>query len=191
MATTTRKAVDVDLSTDSELPPLPKVRGVTIKHIAGWPGHAVGDNGTVWSCIPLGRHVYRMAFARWRKLRCFKANGYKRVRLGGRKNRRDFYVHRLVLTTFIGPRADATETRHLDGNRTNNRLSNLAWGTASDNAVDRLRHGKAKNLRLSVKAVLDIRAVAPYQSRKQIARRYRVACNTINDVVARRTWTLV
>jgi hypothetical protein len=33
------------------------------------------------------------------------------------------------------------ECRHLDGNRANNHLSNLCWGTPSDNDDDRRRHG--------------------------------------------------
>lgn len=50
-------------------------------------------------------------------------------------------LHRLVLLAFIGPCPKGQECRHLDGNRQNNRLNNLKWGTRSENAQDRLRHG--------------------------------------------------
>ena len=49
-------------------------------------------------------------------------------------------IHRLVLESFVGP-ANGLECRHLDGDKTNNRLDNLAWGTRSENALDRVRHG--------------------------------------------------
>ncbi len=52
-------------------------------------------------------------------------------------------VHRLVLEAFVGPRPDGMECRHLDGNRTNANLDNLAWGTPSENQMDRAEHGTA------------------------------------------------
>lgn len=50
-------------------------------------------------------------------------------------------VHRLVLEAFVGPCPDGMETRHRDGNLFDNRLSNLKWGTPSENARDRVTHG--------------------------------------------------
>src|SRR5262245_18248010 len=38
------------------------------------------------------------------------------------------HVHVLVLETFVGPRPAGQQCRHLDGNKENNRLTNLAWG---------------------------------------------------------------
>lgn len=68
-------------------------------------------------------------------------SGYQIVSLPvGSKSRRK-YVHHIVLDAFVGLRPPHTECRHLDGNPQNNRLENLAWGTASENAHDRVRHG--------------------------------------------------
>ena len=52
------------------------------------------------------------------------------------------YVHRLVLLAFCGRPQPEQQCRHLDGSRTNNRLSNLRWGTSLENADDRRRHGR-------------------------------------------------
>lgn len=51
-------------------------------------------------------------------------------------------VHRLVLEAFVGPRPDAYQGCHYDGDPTNNRLDNLRWDTASANNKDRVRHGR-------------------------------------------------
>lgn len=53
------------------------------------------------------------------------------------------FVHRLVLLAFVGPPATDQQCRHLDGKPPNNWLKNLRWGTAKENAEDRVRHGTA------------------------------------------------
>lgn len=65
--------------------------------------------------------------------------------LSGR--RKNGWLHRLVAAAFLGPCPDGMEVRHLDGNPANNLLSNLAYGTRSDNASDRVAHGTDRNAR--------------------------------------------
>lgn len=50
-------------------------------------------------------------------------------------------VHKLVMEAFVGPRPDGAQVCHADGNRLNNRLSNLRYGSAKENAADRDWHG--------------------------------------------------
>ena len=50
-------------------------------------------------------------------------------------------IHRLVLGAFIGLRPPGKEARHLDGIKSHNALSNLAWGTHSENIQDTKDHG--------------------------------------------------
>jgi hypothetical protein len=52
-----------------------------------------------------------------------------------------YSVHALMLETFIGPRPDGQVGRHLDGNRENLAIENLAWGTPEENRQDAYRHG--------------------------------------------------
>jgi hypothetical protein len=50
-------------------------------------------------------------------------------------------IHRLVVEAFDGPAPEGkTDVRHLDGNPQNNHLTNLCWGTRSENMLDVLRH---------------------------------------------------
>lgn len=67
--------------------------------------------------------------------------GYHQVTLWADGKPETAYVHRLVLAAFIGPLPPGQETRHLDGNKLNNLLANLAYGTQSENGLDRVRHG--------------------------------------------------
>ncbi len=50
-------------------------------------------------------------------------------------------VHQLVLTAFIGKCPEGMQCRHLNGDKYDNRLENLCWGTARQNARDRVIHG--------------------------------------------------
>ena len=69
--------------------------------------------------------------------------GYLYVRVQtseGKRERR--YIHQLVAWAYTGPRPSPQhEVRHLDGNNTNNTKDNIAWGTRSENALDREKHG--------------------------------------------------
>jgi len=55
-------------------------------------------------------------------------------------------IHRMVAAAFIGPRPVGMEVRHLDGDPTNNHVSNLTYGTHAENMADRRLHGTAVNL---------------------------------------------
>lgn len=66
------------------------------------------------------------------------ADRYPHVMLGRGRMRR---VHQLVAWTFIGPQPEGFYVCHRDGDRTNNRPSNLYYGTARENQLDRRLHG--------------------------------------------------
>ena len=57
----------------------------------------------------------------------------------GRRNTR--MVHELVLAAFVGPRPANRECCHNNGVPTDNRLTNLRWGTRRENISDSVRHG--------------------------------------------------
>jgi hypothetical protein len=67
--------------------------------------------------------------------------GYPVAQLCKAGTRSRFPVHRLVLTAFVGPKPDGMVARHLNGDKLDNRLSNLQWGTYTENAEDALTHG--------------------------------------------------
>ena len=54
-------------------------------------------------------------------------------------------VHRLVLEAFVGPCPDGMEACHWDDDKSNNSVSNLRWGTPSENVVDAVRNGVHRN----------------------------------------------
>jgi hypothetical protein len=70
-----------------------------------------------------------------------KRMGYHRVMLYDHAKATGFTVHSLVTEAFIGPPPPGEEVRHKNGDPKDNRLSNLEYGTRSQNMQDAVRHG--------------------------------------------------
>jgi hypothetical protein len=68
-------------------------------------------------------------------------NGHLQVHLSRNNVHRTYFVHALVLDAFVGPGPEGTECLHRDGVPANNTLSNLEWGSRSENVLDQVRHG--------------------------------------------------
>lgn len=99
----------------------------------GFPGYFVSDEG----------HVLSVKGGHPRVLRANRRpNGYLAVTpYCAGKPRNGAEVHVLVTTAFHGPRPSGLLVRHLDGNRLNNRATNLCWGTGTENQFDAVMHG--------------------------------------------------
>ena len=121
--------------------------------------------------------------------------GYAQVNLCVPKTRH-FRVHTLVLETFVSPKPLGCETRHINGNRLDNRLSNLAWGTSKVNSEDAIRHGTQARgewqgtSKLTEADVLAIRSryVPGLVMQKTLADEYGVSHSRISYIVNRINW---
>ena len=97
-------------------------------------------------------------------------------------------VHSLVALTFLGPRPEGMEVRHLDGNAQNNHVDNLAYGSRRENVLDVMRIGKPWRI-LTAQQVLDIRKrLSNGERAAHLAREYGVKENCISAIKCRRTW---
>lgn len=100
-------------------------------------------------------------------------------------------VHFLVALTFLGPRPFRMDINHKDGNKQNNRLSNLEYVTSRENQRHAfqlgLKHGRPK---LTREMAEQIRLLyrAGGCSQRQISQRFQVCQQSISKVVAGRRW---
>ena len=104
-------------------------------------------------------------------------------------------MHILVLETFVGPRPEGMQCRHLDGDETNNHISNLCWGTVAENHRDKILHGTSNRgerhygTKLKDDDVLQIRRrVASGERQRVIAEDFQVAISVVSAIVRRITW---
>ena len=69
------------------------------------------------------------------------STGYRHVQLYKNKKAYTVNVHRLVATAFIENPDDKPEVNHIDGNKSNNSVTNLEWVTTVENRQHALKTG--------------------------------------------------
>ena len=69
--------------------------------------------------------------------------GYSIARLHMGQDKKDYRIHRIVMETFIPNPHNYTDVNHIDGNKSNNHLSNLEWCDRGHN----IQHAYDKGLR--------------------------------------------
>lgn len=149
-----------------------------------------------WRLIP-GHHSYEVSSAgEVRRVGSAQAlrtsghrSGYRLVSLGqGTK----FTVHSLVALAFIGPRPPRHDVNHKDGDKTNNRLSNLEYLSRGENHRHAYRLGlmdhwgdknpRCKLTRAMVAQMKKLRADGWLQ--KDIADKFGVSAPHVSNILA-------
>lgn len=161
--------------------------------IKGFEGlYEVSDLGRVRS---LPRHIRSKKYKGKVLAGVVGGNGYPAVVLQKDGQKRRAAVHRLVLETFVGDCPEGMCARHLDGDKKNARLTNLAWGTPLENSADQVRHGTAPRGVTHPNAILedgDIKEIFSLAdlgvSQTEIARQFGVCSPHINNILRRRAW---
>lgn len=163
-----------------------------IKEIPGFQGYFASKEGEIFSLGKKGKGLHKMTA-------CKTTNGYLKVSLSvaGKTHVRN--IHPLILQTFVGPAPSQDhESRHLDGNRHNNRLSNLCWGTKKENRQDSIRHGtfhynrgeEARYAKLNNEKVLEIRRRAEAgENQKEIAKEFGIHQVMVSMIKLRKRWS--
>ena len=113
-------------------------------------GQAINTVNEVWNPVVGYEGLYEVSnLGRVRGLQRGKIlkqkkdkHGYVVVILSKKGKKKDKRVHRLILEAFVGPLPDGMVTRHLDGDPLNNNISNLQYGSSSENNLDTVRHGR-------------------------------------------------
>lgn len=125
--------------------------------------------------------------------------GYKRINLSDGKSDSEHLVHRLVATAFT-PNPYGKETvNHIDGNKSNNNVSNLEWATQSENNRHAIRTGlkifteknrlaSTRGFKISRDQVADIRIrFLKGKSLSELAKMYSVSKAQICRIVNRKS----
>lgn len=120
---------------------------------------------------------------------CDNGAGYRYVLISEKGSPVTWPVHVLVLAAFEGfparPNAHF-QACHIDGDRANNRLSNLRWQTRKENARDKIRHG-TNGRKLQADDVHRLRA-ARDRSADELAAQFGVSAPYIRQIWRGKAW---
>jgi hypothetical protein len=112
-----------------------------MREIPGYPGYYATEEGEIISTRVTPHRILAKQIHK-DYLHVFLRSGT------GRCTTHKVPVHRLILMAYEGDKPSLeSQCRHLNGNRFDNRPSNLTWGTQLENLQDSIKHGTAICLR--------------------------------------------
>lgn len=154
--------------------------------IRGFPDYMVSDFGRVYS-------------KRRKRLLGLRPNhkGYLCTEVNYMKERKTFLVHRLVAFAFLDkPSKEQTQINHIDGDKSNNCVSNLEWCTQSENKKHAFRIGlecnqgeKHPQAKFTNSDILKIRSLfRSGHTRRMLAEMFDTKPSNIKSIVLRKSW---
>ena len=155
------------------------------KKIEGYEKYSINESGEVIST----------QWGKKRKLKPQRASqsrkGYYQVRLFSEEQKKGKlqYIHRLVWETFRGEIPKGLEIDHLDGNPSNNSLSNLQLLSRRDNTYKYQRETKDRLLRDNRDELIkDYETLGRF---KDVAEKWGVSITAVNRVIRNRVHTIL
>ena len=159
--------------------------------VPGYPAYEVSVDGVVRRC-----QGFRCRRAHRVLVPFIRPNGYAQILLYQGGKRRRFGVHQLVALAFLGPKPSLQhQVAHLDGQRLNNHVSNLAWLLPIENDAHkdlhgtRLRGSQIHSAKLVEAQVVLIRQALAVGIRQCVlAQTYGVSDSTVSLIARAKTW---
>lgn len=158
------------------------------KQIIGYSYYYVSNKGNILSTFT-GRLL---------PIKLNKSKGYlnftgSKLTSEGKRKKTTIFVHREVARCFLGTKPKNREVRHLDGNKLNNEITNLKYGTKKQNQRDRLLHGthnrgsRCGKAKLNESQVLEIVKLKKESevSNNYLASMFKVNHRTISNILSK------
>ena len=162
--------------------------GLVVLPIEGFDGYLVSACGRIFS-----RNHPRGPLKYYRELRpAADRKGYLGLTLCSGTARSKRRIHRIVAETFIPNPEGKPCVRHLNGDASDNSVSNLAWGTYAENEQDKHGHGTWESRRTGKLDAVHVALVRDLyragETQNAIAARLKVSRPTITRIVNGTTW---
>jgi hypothetical protein len=168
-----------------------------MRDIKGYEGlYAVTEKGKVWAYPrkwTISNNGFGTKVGRWKSASL--SNGYPAIRLHKDGKSHLVRVHRILAETFIPNPNRLPVINHINGDKTDFRLSNLEWCSSSENASHAIRNGLRKRSYVSKLCEQDIKDIRQRfmigEPQHEIAQHYNVDHSTISRVCTHDSWKCV
>lgn len=163
------------------------------KDVVGYKGiYQVSNFGRVKGIDRVGgnNHTYKEKILKPQA----HTHGYFQVTLNNKSKKTKVYIHRIVLEAFEGSCPPEMECNHKNGNKRDNRLSNLEYCTRSDNHIHAYRilgkkAPRGENHNGSKLTEKDVRRIRKSKDTvRSLVNLFQVSEQTIRDVLKKRRW---
>ena len=161
------------------------------KTIDRFPSYEVSSDGLVRRRLG-GRGAVIGKVINWHT---HTSTGYPDIRFSVNRRQTAMPVHRIVAAAFLGSRPEGMQIRHLDGNKMNNCVSNLCYGTAKENNQDKVKHGTSSKgiwnpmSKLTHDQVLKIRGMNGQTKAKHAAQIFGLHESTVYRIWNKKYWS--
>lgn len=159
----------------------------------------------VWKIIPGYKNEYMVSsFGRIKSLKVRKGELKERIislntrkfyklavlTIDGKENYKP--IHKLVAQNFIPNPKNKPYVNHIDGNKKNNKISNLEWVTASENNLHSFKMGRCRGNKKyteeQIRKIHLIRRGNGFASYKYISAEMGIPIGTIGNVLRGNVW---
>lgn len=157
-----------------------------MKPIEGFPGYFINEAGEVFSKMNR-KPILNLKLTISKK-------GYLKVGLYRGGKCFNLFVHRLVLSNFVGPQPDGEQCAHLNGNCRDNRVENLAWVTPTENNFHRRAHGthmagqNHPQAKLSSDQVFHLRSLREIKTLHELAAIFSITASQVRRILNSDAW---
>ena len=168
------------------------------KILEDYPAYRISNKGRIQSRWQFGKFYSTFITEEediWKDMNTHLSNGYPRVCLRNGKNKgKNVRIHTIVAHYFIGSRPKTAQlVRHLDSNKLNNDVLNLAYGTYVDNENDKILNGtwntRNGGAKITPEQVQEIRVkLKNGEAQKRLADDYGVSRPTITRIANYNIW---
>jgi DNA-binding transcriptional regulator YiaG len=162
-----------------------------------YPWLLVSDKGKVISLARSCVRTLRNGEEKWQSYKEMELSqrnigaGYRAIGTKVNGRQRTLYVHRLVAAAFIDKPEGRDEVNHLDGDKTNNSVSNLEWVTRRENQVHMAKRGTTRRKLTEVQVISIRKMLQNNVEPRVIAETFGVSVSAVRHIEARRAWAWV
>lgn len=123
-------------------------------------------------------------FRKGRNITIRKNNfGYYETRLCKNGSKKSVFLHRVIAEAFIPNPDNLPQVDHINGDKRDNRISNLRWVSRSQNMKAAYELGLCKNPRYSRRSVIDTCTNQVYTSMREAAKAYDISYNHCKNIL--------